>query len=66
MNEIHNAFIIGRDGYTKDLTSAYDLDINCKGETESMAIPPNDGVSLLTDDRGKARDAHTNYGSVIS
>ena len=64
-NEIHNAFRMGQDDYSKTLTSAYDLAINWKGDTGSVAITPNYGVAFINDDRGKYSNVHTTDGSVI-
>ena len=65
MNKLHNAFRMGWDKYPKDVISTYDLAIKCKGGTVSMAVPPNDGVDFLTDDRGQDRDMHATDGSII-
>ena len=37
LNEIHNAFSMGRDKYPKTLTSTYDLEINWNGDTRDPA-----------------------------
>ena len=42
INYLHNAFRMVCDNYPKDLTSAYELAINCKGNTVYVAVPPND------------------------
>ena len=55
MNEIHNYFRMGRDEHTKYLTSAYDLAINWNGKLAYMDVPTNDGVDLLTENRGEDR-----------
>ena len=34
LNELHNAFCMGRDEYPRTLTYAYDLEINWKGDTK--------------------------------
>ena len=51
--------------YPKDLTSAYDLDINWKGNTAYVAVPPNYWVAFLTDDRVQDGNVHATYLSVI-
>ena len=49
LNEMHNAFHMGRDEYPKTLTSAYDLAINWEGETKGVGMIPKDGVAFTTE-----------------
>ena len=49
MNKLHNAFRMGQEEYPKTLTSAYYLEINCKGDILYVSSPPNYGVYLVTD-----------------
>ena len=65
INKLHNAFIMGRGEYTKDLAHAYNRAINWKVETSSMVVPYNVGVYLLTEDRGQDGDVHASYVSFI-
>ena len=48
LNELHNAFCMGRDEYPKTLTSAYNLTINWKGDTKGVDVALNDGVAFTT------------------
>ena len=65
MNDLHNEFRMGYNEYPKIITSAYDLTINCKVNTGSVAVPTNYGVSLVTYNRGKDRNVHVTDVSVI-
>ena len=49
INELHNAFHMGRDKYPKTLVYAYDLAINWKGDTKDVGVTPNDGVAFTTE-----------------
>ena len=46
LNELHSDFRTGCDEYRKTLTSAYDMVINRKGDTEGVSATPNDSVGL--------------------
>ena len=48
LNKLHNAFRMGRGEYPKMLTYAYDLAINCKGDTKGVGVTPNDGLAFTT------------------
>ena len=48
LNELRNAFCMGRDKYLKTLTTSYDLAINWKGGTKGSVLTPNDGVAFTT------------------
>ena len=39
---------MGCDEQPKMLTAAYDLAINCKGDTKGTDVTPNDGVAFTT------------------
>ena len=65
MNELHNAFRIGQDYYPKMIISVYGLVINWKGNTGSVAVHQDDGVVIVTDDRGKDGYMHATDRSVI-
>ena len=60
LNELHNAFYMGRNKYPKTLTSAYDLAINWKGDTKGTDATPNDGVAFATE--SKEADVHATDG----
>ena len=49
LNELHNAFRMGRDECPKTLTSVYDLTINWKGDRKGIGVTPNDGVAFTTE-----------------
>ena len=49
LNELHNAFRIGRNKYPKALTAAYDLEINWRGDTKGAGVTPNAGVAFATE-----------------
>ena len=65
MNDMHNAFKMGRDEYPKTLTSVYDFAINWKGNTGSVTVPSNDVVAFVTDYIGQDGDVQATDGSVI-
>ena len=64
-NELHNWLRMGRIEYPKTLSNEYDLAIDWKVDTGSVAVPLNYGVDFVTDDRGKYGDVHDTDGSVI-
>ena len=49
LNELHNTFRMGRNEYPKTLTSAYDLEMNWKGDTKGVGVTPNYGVAFTTE-----------------
>ena len=60
LNELHNAFRMGRDEYPKMLTSTYNLTINWKGDIKGVNVTPNDGVAYTT--KADEADVHTTDG----
>ena len=46
LNELHNAFHMGRDKYPKTLTAAYNLAINWKGAAKGHNLTPKSGVEF--------------------
>ena len=49
INELHNAFRMGRDEHPKTLTAAYDLAINWKGDTKGTGVTPDNGAAFTTE-----------------
>ena len=64
MNDLHNTFRMGRYDYPKTLTNVYDLAIKWKGDTVSVAIPPNYGMAFVSDNRRQSNDVHAVDGSL--
>ena len=60
LNELYNDFRMGRDEYPNTLTSAYNLDINCKGDTNGVSVMPNNGVAFTTE--SEEADIHATNG----
>ena len=58
LNELHNAFRMGRDEYPKTLTAVYDLAINWEGDTKGTGVTPNDGVAFTTESGRGGRTHH--------
>ena len=48
LNDLQKAFCVGRDEYLKTLISSYDLEINQKGDTKGICVPPNDDAAFAT------------------
>ena len=48
LNELHNAFHMGRDKYPKKLKAAYGLTVNWRGDTKGTGVTPNDGAAFNT------------------
>ena len=49
LNDIHNAFRMGRNNYPKTLTVPYDLAVNWEGYTKGSSVSPNDGLVFTTE-----------------
>ena len=64
LNELHNAFLIGRDEYPKTFTDAYDLGINWKGATKGSSVMPNNGVAFTTE--SEEADVHATDGMKLT
>ena len=60
LNDLQNAFHMGRDEKPKTLTAAYDLAINLKGDTKETSVAPNNGVSFATE--SEEVDVHATNG----
>ena len=60
LNEMHNAFCMECDEYTKTLTYVYDLAINWKGGTKGVGVTPNYGMAFIT--KSEEADVHTTDG----
>ena len=56
INELQNAFRMGRGEYPKTLTSAYDLEINWKGDTKGASVTPNNVVAFTA--KSEESDVH--------
>ena len=48
LNYLHNTFCMVREKFPKTFTAAYNLKINCKGDTKGIGVMPNDGVAVTT------------------
>ena len=57
LNNLHNAFLMGRKKYPKMFIDAYDLAINWKGDTKGPRVTPNDGIAFTT--KSEEADVHT-------
>ena len=53
INDLHNSFRMGRNKYPKDITADYYLEINWKGGSTYISVPPNNGVAFLNFYRGQ-------------
>ena len=60
INELHNAFRIGRNKYPKTLKSAYGLAINWKEDTKVSSVTPNDRLAFTTE--SEEADVHATDG----
>ena len=60
INKLHNTFHMGREEYLKTLTSAYDLEINWKGDTKGVGVTSNDGTAFTTE--SEEADVHAKDG----
>ena len=60
LDELHNAFLMGRNKYPKTLISAYDLAINWKGDTKGVGVTPNDSIAFTTE--SEEADVHATDG----
>ena len=60
LNDLNIDFRMGRDEYPKTLTSAYDLEINWKGDTKGVGVTPNDSVAFTT--KADKEDIHATNG----
>ena len=47
LDDLNNAFRMGRYEYPRDLTSAYDLAINWKGDNRPTRITTNNGLVFI-------------------
>ena len=60
LNELHNAFHMGREEYPNMLTAANDLAINWNGGTKETAVTLNDVVAFTTE--SEEADVHATDG----
>ena len=60
LNELHNAFRMVRDEYPKTSIAAYELAINCEGDTKGTGVMPNDSVAFTTN--SEEADVHATDG----
>ena len=64
LNEFKKAFQMVRDEYPKTLTTAYDLSISFKGDTNGPSVSINDGVAFATE--SEEADVHDTNGIQIT
>ena len=60
LNDLQNAFHMGRDKYPKTLTAAYDLAVKLKGDTKGTSVAPKYGVAFATE--SEEADVHATNG----
>ena len=60
LDDLNNAFSMGRNEYPQMLTSAHNLAINWKGDTKGFGVTPNGGVAFTTE--AEEADVHATDG----